>query len=88
MHQITETLQSPELNIIYAIAIIQSTVDLLKKTKDCHATMNQEINDGIKFLRKVGNDNLEEEFQRKHRMRKAPIWFYPNQETTAKITLH
>ena len=73
MHQITETLQSPELKIIYAIVIIQSAVELLKKTKDDHATKNQEISDGITFLRKVGNDNLEEEFQQKHRMRKAII---------------
>ena len=42
--------------------------------RDCHDTMNQEINPG--------------EFQRKRRMRKAPIRFDPNQETTAKVTLH
>ena len=90
MHQMTETLQSPELNIIdtIAIVIIQSTVELLKKIKDDRHTMNQEINAGITFLRKVGNDDPEEEFQRKHRMRKAPIRFDPNQKTTAKVTLH
>ena len=43
MHQITETLQSPELNIIYATAIIQSTVELLKKTKDDHDSMNHVV---------------------------------------------
>ena len=59
MHQMTETLQSPELNIIDTIAmvIIQSTVELLKKIKDDRHTMNQEINAGITFLRKVGNDD-------------------------------
>ena len=88
MHQMTETLQSPESNIIDAMAIIQSTAVLLKKIRDDQDTMNQEINAGITFLRKVGKDDPEEEFQRKHRMRKAPIRFDPNQETTAKVTLH
>ena len=73
MQQMTETLQLLELNIIDAMAIIQSTVELLKK-RDYHDTMNQEINPG--------------EFQRKRRMRKAPVRFDPNQETTAKVTLH
>ena len=73
MQQMTETLQLLELNIIDAMAIIQSTVELLKK-RDYHDTMNQKINPG--------------EFQRKRRMRKAPVRFDPNQETTAKVTLH
>ena len=84
----TETLQSPESNITDTMAIIQSTAVLLKKIRDDQDTVNQEINAGITFLRKVGNDDPEEEFQRKHRMRKAPIRFDPNQETTAKVTLH
>ena len=71
-------LQSPELNIIDAMTIIQSTVELLKKIRDDHDTVNQEINAGITFLWKVGNNDPEEEFQRKHRMRKAPIRFDPN----------
>ena len=66
INQITETLQSPLLNIIDALAIIRSTVESLKKIQDEYNTMNQEINAGITFLRKVGNDDLEEEFQRKH----------------------
>ena len=73
MQQMTETLQLLELNIIDAMAIIQSTVELLKK-RDYHDTMNQEINP--------------REFQRKRRMRKTPVRFDPNQETTAKVTLH
>ena len=73
MQQMTETLQLLELNIIDAMAIIQSTVELLKK-RDYHDTMNQEINP--------------REFQWKRRMRKAPVRFDPNQETTAKVTLH
>ena len=78
MHQMTETLQSPELNIIDAMAIIQSTVESLKKIRDDHNTMNQEINAGIRFPRKIGNDSPEEKFQQKHRMRKAPIRSHPN----------
>ena len=78
MHQMTETLQSPELNIIDTMAIIQSTVELLKKIRDDHNTMNQEINSGIRFPRKIGNDSPEEEFQQKHWMRKAPIRSHPN----------
>ena len=88
MYQMTEILQSPELNVIDAMAIIQSTVELLKKIRDDHDRMNQEINTGITFLMKVGNDDLEEEFQWKHQMRKTPIRFGPNQETTAKVTLY
>ena len=88
MHQMTKTSQSPELNIIDAMAIIQSTIELLKKIRDDHDTMNQEINAGITFLRKVGNDDSEEELHRKHRMRKAPIRFNLSQETTAKAILH
>ena len=67
------------------MAIIQSTVELLKKIRDDRDTMNQEINAGITFLRKVGNDDPEGEFQRKHWIRKAPIRFDPNQETTASV---
>ena len=78
MHQMTETLQSPESNIIDAMAIIQSTVESLKKIRDDHNTMNQEINAGIRFPRKIGNDSPEEKFQQKHRMRKAPIRSHPN----------
>ena len=50
--------------------------------------MNQEINAGVTFLRKGDNDDPEEEFQQKYHMRKVPIRFDPNQETTAKVTLH
>ena len=39
-HQMTETLQSPELNIIDAMAINQNTVELLKKIRDDHDAMN------------------------------------------------
>ena len=88
MHQMTETLKSPELNIIDVMTIIQGSVELLKKIRDNHDTMNQEINAGITFLWKVGNNDPEEEFQQEHRMRKAPIRFDSNQETTAKITLY
>ena len=80
MHQIAETLQSPQLNIIDAMAIIQSKVELLKKIKDDHDA----INAGMTISRKVGNDNLKEEFQRKHQ--KSTNLIRPNQETTAKIT--
>ena len=88
MHQMTETLQSPELNIIDAMTIIQNTVEFLKKIRDDHDAMNQEINACITFLRKVGNDDPNKEFQRKHQTRKAPIRFDPNQDTTAKVTFH
>ena len=66
----TETLYSPDLNIIDPMAIIQNTVELLKKIRGDHDTGNQEINAGITFLRKVGNDDPEDELQRKHQMRK------------------
>ena len=70
MHQMTETLYSSDLNIIDTMAIIQNTVELLKKIRGDHDTVNQEINAGITFLRQVGNDDPEDELQRKHRMRK------------------
>ena len=57
----TETLYSPDLNIIDTMAIIQNTVELLKKIRGDHDTVNQEINAGITFLRKVGNDDPEDE---------------------------
>ena len=88
MHQMTETLQPSELNIADAMAIIQSTIQLLKRIRGDHDTMNQEINAGVTFLRKGDNDDPEEEFQQKYQMRKVPIRFDPNQETTAKVTLH
>ena len=54
-------------------------MELLKKIRDDPDTMNQEINAGITFLWKVGNNDPEEELQREHRMRKAPIRFDSNQ---------
>ena len=64
IHQMTETLQSPELKIVDAMVIIQSTVQLLKKIRDDRDTVIQEINAGIiKLLKNVGNDDAEEEFQ-------------------------
>ena len=53
-----------------------------------HDAMNQEINAGITFLTKAGNNDPEEKFRWRHRMGSAPIRFGPNQETIAKITLH
>ena len=84
----TETLQLPELNMIDAMTITQSTVEFLKKMRDDHDKMNREINAGITILRKVGNDDPEEEFQQKHPVRKASVWFDPNQEITEKVTLY
>ena len=89
IHQMTETLQSPELKIVDAMVIIQSTVQLLKKIRDDRDTVVQEINAGIiTLLKNVGNDDAEEEFQWKQQVRKAPIRFYQNQDTAEKITLH
>ena len=59
--------------MIDAMTITQSTVEFLKKMRDDHDTMNREIKAGITILRKVGNDDPEEEFQQKHRMRKASV---------------
>ena len=88
IHQMTETLQSLEFKVVDAMVIIQSTVQLLKKIRDDHDTVSQEIDDGIKFLRKLGNDDPEEVFQRKHCVRKEPIQFDPKQHTAKKISLH
>ena len=87
IHQMTETLQLPELNIVDAMTIIRAQLSCWRKLRDDHDTMNQEIDADITFLRKDGNNDPEEEFQRKQWMRKTQIQFEPNQETTAKITL-
>ena len=87
IYQMTETLQLPELNIVDAMSIIPAQLSCWRKLRDDYDTMNQEIDADITFLRKVGNNDPEEEFQRKQWMRKTQIQFEQNQETTAKITL-
>ena len=72
MHQMTELLQAEELNIIDAMTVIESTVDLLKRIKDDEDTTNKEMDAGIEFLQKLGVADPMEEYRRKHRMRRVP----------------
>ena len=88
MHQMTELLQAEELNIIDAMTVIESTVDLLKRIKDDEDTMNKEMDAGIEFLQKSGVADPMEEYRRKHRMRRVPVRLDENQATGVPMSFH
>ena len=88
MHQMTLALQSEELNIIDALVIIESTVKLLKSIREDESSMNELIDAGIVFLRKISSEDPVNEFRRKHRRRQTPICFDKNPETTAEFQMH
>ena len=84
----TELLQAGELNIIDAMTVIESTVDLLKRIKDDEDTMNKEMDAGIEFLQKLGVADPMEEYRRKHRMRRVPVHLDENQATGVPMSFH
>ena len=88
MHQMTEPLQAEELNIIDAMTVIESTVELLKRIKDDEDTMNKEMDAGIEFLQKLGVADPMEEYRRKHRMRRVHVRLDENQATGVSMSFH
>ena len=88
MHQMTLALQSEELNIIDALVIIESTVKLLKSIREDESAMNELIDAGIVFLRKISSEDPVNEFRWKHRRLPTPICFDKNPETTAEFQMH
>ena len=88
MHHMTELLEAEELNIIDAMTVIESTVDLLKRIKEDEDTMNKEMDAGIEFLQKSGVADPMEEYRRKHRMRQVPVLLDENQATGVPMSFH
>ena len=86
MHQMTCILQGEELNVVDAMTVIESTVALLKRVRANDQEMDDQIDAGVEYLKKLGVEDAEAEFRRKHRMRRMPIRFDPNQATTAQFT--
>ena len=82
VHQMTLALQSEELNIIDAVTIIESTVELIKRIRENEDEMNGEIDAAIVFLKKLGVEDPHEEFSRKHRVRRMPSRFDENNDNT------
>ena len=69
--QITEALQAENMNVVDAIIIIIATAESLKRINDDEKAMDDEIQAGIVFTKKLGG-NPEAEFCRKHRVRRPP----------------
>ena len=88
MHQMTELLQAEELNIIDAMTVIESTVDLLKRIKDDEDTMNKEMDAGIEFLQKLGVADPMEEYRRKYRMRRVSVRLDEDRATGVPMSFH
>ena len=88
MHQMTELSQAEELNIIDAMTVIESTVDLLKRIKDDEDTINKGMDAGIEFLQKLGVAGPMEEYRRKHRMCRVPVRLDENQATGVPMSFH
>ena len=78
--QMTELLQAEDLNIIDAIVIIKSTIEGLCRINKDEDGMNAEIQAGIQFTSRVGG-NANEEFKRKHRLRRKPRWLDESHES-------
>ena len=83
VHQMTLVLQTEELNVIDALTIIESTVELMKRIRDDEDEMNGEIDAAIVFLHKLGVEDPDEEFNRKHRVRRMPSRFDDNNDNVS-----
>ena len=84
--QITEALQAENLNVVDAMTIIMATVESLKRINDDEKAMDDEIQAGIVFAKKlVGNP--EAEFSRKHRVRRPPRKIDDNPNTQAELSI-
>jgi protein-tyrosine-phosphatase len=84
--QMTETLQSEDLNVMDAILIMESTVKSLENVSNDIEGMNAEIQAASSFAEKVGTD-VDSDFRRHHRQRKPPRRIDDNPNTTASLNV-
>jgi D-ribose pyranose/furanose isomerase RbsD len=84
--QMTEALQAENLNIVDAMAIITATVESLKRINENEKAMDDEIQAGIVFAKKLGG-NPEAEFSRKHRVRRPPRRIDDNPNTQTELSI-
>ena len=66
--QMTEAIQAENLNAVDAMTIIMATVESLKRINHDKKAMDDEIQTGIVFAKKVGG-NPDAEFSREHHVR-------------------
>ncbi len=84
LKMLTEVLEKQSLNIIDAISLIRSTLNMLKSIREDEDSINLEIAAIMKFARSNGV-NPEEDYRLHHRLRKAPKGIDANNQTTADI---
>ena len=84
--RITEALQAENLNVVDAIIIIMATAESVKRINDDEKAMDDEIQAGIVFAKKLGG-NPEAEFSRKHRVRRPPRRIDNNSNTKAELSI-
>ena len=82
----TEALQAENLNVVDAMTIIMATVESLKRINDDEKAMDDEIQAGIVFAKKLGG-NPEAEFNRKHRVRRPPRRINDNPSTQTELSI-
>ena len=84
--QMTETLQSEDINVMDAITIIESTVKSLETINNDIDGMNAEIKAVNYLLKKLGTD-VESDFRRYHHARKPPRQIDDNPNATANLSV-
>ena len=84
--QMTKALQAENLNVVDTMTIIMATVENLKRINDDEKTMDDEIQAGIVFAKKLGG-NPEAEFSRKHRVKRPPRRIDDNPNTQAELSI-
>ena len=82
--RMTETLQSQDLNVIDAITTVETTVKSLEIAKNDIHGMNAEIKAAASFAEKLGI-NVDSDFRRHHRQRRAPRRIDDNPDTAANL---
>ena len=84
--QMTEALQSEELNVIDAMIIVECTVKSLSEIRTNADEMELQIQAGISFTEKLGGHPFAE-FQRKHHVKRQPRRIDENPETQKAKTI-
>ena len=84
--RLAECLQSEELNVVDALAIMSGTVESLKQLNSNTEGLNGEIESAVKFATNRGLDPTSD-FQRYHRRRRPPARLDDNAETSASLDL-
>ena len=84
--QMTEALQAENMNAVDAMTIIMATVESLKRINDDEKAMDDEIDAGIVFAKKLGGNPVAE-FSRKHRVRRPPRRTDDNPNTQEELSI-